>query len=443
MDAIENQIIKYIAEDNNVIIDEYDLYTLITVISSILDYQNLLIFSENSIIGQIFENFADTPAKIGLYTKNITCNTSNSKITDVTLYDTIDMKLYDIIIMVINDQVPEVIIHEIAQICSQINKQVIVYRLFPSHCYADQIFIDEFGEKSKYLIGTKRRTSNFILNNNTEINFDDCIGMFFHTIEEAHQIIKISALKQGFEIKLCDGLTSKQTSQQTSKQTSQQISQQRRVWIQCKSSKRSSDDKEASYPFSIYLKYCKKENKYYIKQCNAPYNHPISIQSTQWQLLSAKQIRLVLSLKRNKVPIIEINKILNDIYGLNINLTNNQIRKLKKNGHMNVDSLETTELENVKIKKDHDDKGNIIRTAILCIDKDELDNLLSDKGNPIFIDGTSVPNRLHWELTLITLVDQNLNIQPGGLMFSLNSTKDAFDWFMKKLMKILKEHKKT
>lgn len=40
LDAIKNQIIKYIAEDNNIIIDEYDLYTLITVISSILDDQN-------------------------------------------------------------------------------------------------------------------------------------------------------------------------------------------------------------------------------------------------------------------------------------------------------------------------------------------------------------------------------------------------------------------
>ena len=178
LDAIENQIIKYIAENNNIIIDEYDLYTLITVISSILDDQNLLIFSENTIIGKIYENFADTPAKIRLYTKNITCNTSNSKITDITLYDTIDMNLYDIIILVINDQVPKEIIHEIVQICSQINKQVIVYRLFPSHGYADQIFIDEFGENFKYLTGTKRRTSNYVMNNCSEINFDDCIGMF-------------------------------------------------------------------------------------------------------------------------------------------------------------------------------------------------------------------------------------------------------------------------
>ena len=345
------------------------------------------------------------------------------------------MNLYNIIILVINEQVPEEIIHEIVQICSQINKKMIVYRLFPSHGYADQIFIDEFRENTKYFIGTKRRTSNFVMNNYSEIDFDDCIGIYFQTLEDAYQIIKTSALKQGFEIKLRDGLTT----------------EQRRVRILCKCSKRCSDDKEESCPFSIYLKHCIKENKYYIKQCNSNHNHPMSIQSTQWQLLSAKQIRLVLSLKRNKVPIIEINKILNDIYGLNINLTNNQIRKLKRNGQMNVDSLETTELENatkqnngyVKIKKDYDDNGNLIRTAILCIDKDELDNLLSDKGNPLFIDGTVVPNRLHWELTLITLVDQNLNIQPGGLMFSLDSTKETFDWFMKKLMKILKEHKKN
>ena len=69
LDAIENQIIKYIAEDKNIIIDEFDLYTLITVISSILEDQNLLIFSENEIIGKIYEILQIRQPKLGYIPK--------------------------------------------------------------------------------------------------------------------------------------------------------------------------------------------------------------------------------------------------------------------------------------------------------------------------------------------------------------------------------------
>ena len=151
------------------------------------------------------------------------------------------------------------------------------------------------------------------------------------------------------------------------------------------------------------------------------------------------------------MPVIEINKVLNDIYDLDINLTTNQIRKICTKEKKNINKFETTELEEetkkkggiVKIKKEHDENGKIRRTAILCIDDDEYHNLISTYGNPMFIDGTAVPNRLNWELTMITLVDKYLGIQPGGAMFSLNSNKETFDWFLKKIMKLIKQRDKV
>ena len=67
---------------------------------------------------------------------------------------------------------------------------------------------------------------------------------------------------------------------------------------------------------------------------------------------------------------------------------------------------------------------------------------MSSIGGPIFIDGTAVPNRLNWELTLLTLIDSNLQIQPGGLMFSLNWNKETFKWFAEEFLNIIKDKKK-
>ena len=125
------------------------------------------------------------------------------------------------------------------------------------------------------------------------------------------------------------------------------------------------------------------------------------------------------NLKKNRMPVIEINKVLNDIYDLDINLTTNQIRKICTKEKKNINKFETTELEEetkkkggiVKIKKEHDENGKIRRTAILCIDDDEYHNLISAYGNPMLIDGIAIPNRLNWELTMITLVDKYLGIQ--------------------------------
>ena len=96
-----------------------------------------------------------------------------------------------------------------------------------------------------------------------------------------------------------------------------------------------------------------------------------------------------------------------------------------------------------RIMEVEDENGRKKRMAVLAIDKCEVSNLQSYNGNPLFIDGTNVPNRLHWELTMITLVDRHLGIQPGGVMFSLYTNVEVYHWFLQQLIDILGEKKMT
>lgn len=81
----------------------------------------------------------------------------------------------------------------------------------------------------------------------------------------------------------------------------------------------------------------------------------------------------------------------------------------------------------VNIKKDgnfiennveNDKEGGVKGTTFFCIDKDKLENLRSNDGHVIFNDGTEISNGLHWELTMLVLIDINLGIQPAGCLFS-------------------------
>lgn len=424
-EPIYDQAIKLISNQKDIVIDEYDFNTLISLIVTLTEDHNILIISPNSLIGKIYENFNETSSEIGIITDNLT-KTQKSNIVDIVFLNTIDLNQYRFFILVIDESISMQLIKNTIKIISSKEMQVIIYRVFPSNGYADDVILEEISNIPEHLIAMQTKYSNCSIVSN--IDFNNCINLTFNSIDEANKLIKTSAYRQGFEISVRDSLQNKEN----------------RIRFQCKCSKRKNPDE--SCPFFVYLKYSKKTGNYYIKKCDPQHNHRLNPELTQYKLLTSKQIRLILSLKRNKMPIVEINKTLNDIYDLNINITNRHIRKMKRKGKLDIDKLETTELEEntikkggiVRIKEDLDDKGRKRRTAILVIDEDEYKNLLSPQGNPIFIDGTAVPNRLNWELTLITLVDRNLGIQPGGSLFSAYTNKETFDWFLNEFIQLIK-----
>ena len=428
VEPIDKQVIKYLTEKDDIVVDEFDIYSLVSIISAFTPSHNLLILTEDKMIGNIFECFAETSTKIGYKTNDTDIDFEQSKIIDFSLFKQIDYQLYNMIILVMNCMIPLDYVNDIIEMLSQQNMPIIVYRLPSSHNYGDQIFNEKL-QNIKYLKAPERnnaRKIHFLSN----IDFENYENETFSTIDEAYETFKRSSLQQGFEI--------------YSKDSTKPF--ERRARFYCKGSNDKQNDAK-SCPFTIYLKYDKSTHRYYIKYCKAEHNHEMDKAGKQWKLLSSKQIRLILSLRRNRMPIIEINKMLLDLYGIDIQLTNRKIRKLKRDGMIRNNTLETIELENyikshggyVKTKNDPDGNGKVIRSAILCIEKDELENLLSSNGDPVFIDGTAVPNRLNWELTLITLIDQNLNIQPGGMMFSLNTNKETYDWFLENFLEVIKD----
>lgn len=51
-------------------------------------------------------------------------------------------------------------------------------------------------------------------------------------------------------------------------------------------------------------------------------------------------------------------------------------------------------------------------------------------GDVIFVDGTNVPNKLIWQCFPLTVVDENLSLQCGGVLFTARATHDIFEWFL-------------
>ena len=68
LEPVEIKSMKCISDNVNLIIDEFDLYSLISIISTIFSDHKILIITDNQMIRKIFENFADTTIQIGFTT---------------------------------------------------------------------------------------------------------------------------------------------------------------------------------------------------------------------------------------------------------------------------------------------------------------------------------------------------------------------------------------
>lgn len=301
---IDLQAINNLAEGNDVIIDDYDFYTLISLINSLIENHNIAIISTNSMIGKLYEYFNETSTHIGITTKNLIIK-SNSNILDIELCENVDFSNYQVFICLLDQNCNEELIRAILKsICSH-DKPIIIYRIFPSHGFADQIILEELVHQNIFLHAPK---PNIICQSSSFIDFHNCSNISFPTLQYANEIIRKSGYQFGFEIFSKDSIKPQET----------------RIRFFCKCSKN-----KDPCPFYIYLKFCRQDCTYKISQINPNHNHELDPSKVKWKLLNSKQVRLVLSLRRNKMPILEINKILGDLYNIDINLTNNQIRKLE------------------------------------------------------------------------------------------------------------------
>jgi hypothetical protein len=57
-------------------------------------------------------------------------------------------------------------------------------------------------------------------------------------------------------------------------------------------------------------------------------------------------------------------------------------------------------------------------------------------GDVIIIDGTSVDNRLHWDIFPMTVIDRNRRILCGGFFFLGLQTSDVFLWMLRRIYAI-------
>lgn len=85
-------------------------------------------------------------------------------------------------------------------------------------------------------------------------------------------------------------------------------------------------------------------------------------------------------------------------------------------------------------------ENKIKRIAVLTIMNYELSNL-NEFSNIIQIDGTQLPtHNLRWELTPITLLDNEGNIRSGGILFSAIMDKKIIKWLIKCLQSLKEFH---
>lgn len=121
LETIHDQVINILSDKSDIIIDEYDFNTLISLIITLTENSNILIISPNSHIGQIYEYFNDTSSNIGLITNNLT-KTENSNIIDILLLDTIKLDQYHFFIFMIDENIPKLLIEQSLQLISSKKK---------------------------------------------------------------------------------------------------------------------------------------------------------------------------------------------------------------------------------------------------------------------------------------------------------------------------------
>lgn len=183
---VDSQTIEQISQGNNVIIDEYDFNTLISLISYFTQNSNILIICEKMHIGKIYENFNDTVTDVGILSENIS-NPKKSNIIDIQNCQNIQYDQYNIIIFIISSRIPLDLIQKTMNFIIKQKKSLIVYRMYPSFDYSNQIIINEFKEEPKHLIAQNKKKSILFLITNKLI-------LKIVLIEHFHQLKKLPEL---------------------------------------------------------------------------------------------------------------------------------------------------------------------------------------------------------------------------------------------------------
>ena len=429
--SIAESALRILSGGSSVIIEEYNVGTAITLIATLADSHRLLIVADGKDIGAIYEYFNDTRTEVGIIAKETQMRSCRCNIVAPELVDQMDISPYPVCLLVIRSSWGVQALQSVlAKVRGGQKMLLVAYRMYPDHGYGNDLLVNETGETMSVLMAKKPHDSTSMPDLE---KMSDIRGKEFLSLDDLLRTIKVIAAKEGFDIVRKDS-----------------VKETRRVRFVCSRARRRGIPADQACPFRLYVKFERSQKVYRVKELNNEHNHLLTPGLTKWRLLNTKQIRIVLSFRRNRMPLIEINRNIKELFGIDIELTGQQLRRLKRNGLANVDELESNELARsiqalggiVRIKEEPDDEGKLRRSAILAIDESEVQNLQGTFGNPLFIDGTAVPNRLKWELTMITLVDQYLGIQPAGAMFSLYTNSETYDWFIEQLMDIIGSREK-
>jgi hypothetical protein len=66
----------------------------------------------------------------------------------------------------------------------------------------------------------------------------------------------------------------------------------------------------------------------------------------------------------------------------------------------------------------------------------EQQRALLEFGDGVMIDGTSIDNRLHWDIFPMTVIDRNPRILCGGIFFLGWQTSNVFLWMLHRIYAI-------
>ena len=271
------------------------------------------------------------------------------------------------------------------------------------------------------------------INNETPqcVDFNHCIGLNFKSLQELHTAIVFSAAKIGFKIIAKDGLTGRSTP----------------VRFLCDRSstardKKSKATKKNDCPWM--LKAARRFDGWEITDCiNTHGGHELNPRATVHLTLTSQQIQLIQALKEQGTSSKAISKVLQEIYDNDIILTWRQIRAVGRKPKSHVRTLETSELitqldrigAHYRVLEENKENRRT-RIAILTFTQTELLNL-SRYGDVIFVDGTKVPSRIEWQCFPITVMDNGLTLQPGGVMFAARATGEIFEWFLSEMTDVM------
>ena len=434
-------IIKELGIGKDVIVAESNLETLFQFLIKMVEIgdQSVLIVGGTRTVASIYERLEGTErVSIGLFTtrdrigdeRNYICAHRNVAFE-------VDATKFRISVLVLDEKYlpPEYISRLVGHLCRE-NTQMVVYRVgeFDGLCKGTIVPLLIHGAACisgiirDTLPGTEKAVEG------RKIRICDCLNAVFDDCLEAVHMIRKAAAEDGFEIISKDALSS----------------QSRRIRLYCKqrccTTKIPERTRKCGCSFEIVLSRLFPGTRYKVTKMNNKHDHELYPSDTRYLLLNSHQIQLIQTMKKSKISNSMINRVMSDLYAEDFCLTKRQIRVLMKGtmkGRVHV--METEELRQATVSKggecyiktELDHEGKSMRTAILCFDTFEVSRITKARGDVLFIDGTQVSNKLKWECTPITMVDDNLALQSAGTLFSVKSTAEVYAWFLQILRTIL------